>query len=116
MGAIQSAINSGITTTAAAVTAAKKLSIDTEMLKAAKTMELANVENSISDTEAAIKKNQDFQKQAPGVLDTDPTASYDPATGKVLGYKGNIFSDRTGMKVLRKGFSHTANNWDKWNE
>lgn len=93
MGAIQSAINSGIATTAAAVVAGKKLSMDKEMLKAAKTIELASVENSISDTEAAIKKNEDFQKNAPGVLDTDPSADYDPITGKVA-YKQNIFSDK----------------------
>ena len=30
--------------------------------------------------------------------------------------EGNIFSDRTGMKVLRKGPNQAANSWTKWDE
>ena len=31
-------------------------------------------------------------------------------------YEGEIYADRTGMKMLRKSPSQTAGNWDNWNE
>lgn len=105
MGAIQSAINSGLTTTAAALGAAKKILPEAEQAKAEKakavqeqkSLELeqnklkANTAAELARTEEAILTNKDILKEQKskakflkkgGNLET---ASYDAATGVTTG-------------------------------
>ena len=114
MGAIQSAINSGMTTLAAGVGAAKKILPEAEQAKAEKakaieekkSLELeqnkikADTAAELARTEEAILTNKDILKEQKskakflkngGNLET---ASYDAATGETIGSKYPFTGDK----------------------
>lgn len=128
MGAIQSAINSGMTTLAAGVGAAKKINTDVEKnklemesLKANKTIELADVKKRIGDINSEIKANKALTEAASKGLNMAET-TYDPvndtyigpydisATDKTISYNvakqkqalKSLQGELTGLKMQRK--------------
>lgn len=94
MGAIQSAINSGLTTTAAAIGAAKKLNADTEKLKTESAIQLADVKTKIKDIKSDIKANKALTEAASKGYNMDKT-TYDPMTDSYTGEYDLTASDKT---------------------
>ena len=55
-----------------------------------------------------------FQAWTWGGTQADSWVTFGDSDGDGI-LEGNIFSDRTGMKVLRKGPTQAANSWTSWN-
>ena len=119
MGVIQSAVNSGMATLAAGIAAGKKIGTDTKKaklemaeLKAEKNLELADIENKISNTKSDIEAKEALATAIEKNHINPDKSSYDPVDKKVIGEQDlwtdgehvayNVAKQRQASAVLQR--------------